>query len=87
MRIGKKRYNHFMYSMLVVVAMFFTGCASHLDKGWGMFGEGQYNEAKVEWDLEEKEDLSEPKSKADAAIEMVKLNTQATDAKTAGNNQ
>ncbi len=87
MQIGKKRYNRFMYSLLVIVAMFFTGCASHLDKGWGMFGKGQYNEAKVEWNLEEKEDLSEPKAKADAAIEMVKLNTQANKAKAAGNNQ
>ncbi len=87
MRIGKKRYNRFMYSMLVVVAMFFTGCASHLNNGWGVFEKGQYKEAKVEWDLEEKEDVTEPKAKADAAIALEKFNKQANEAKAAGNDQ
>ncbi|MBU3914204.1 hypothetical protein KKA14_01585, partial [bacterium] len=42
---------------------------------------------KVEWNLEEKEDLSEVKAKADAAIVMVKLNNQATEAKASGDDQ
>lgn len=85
--LGKeKRFFWILSSMLLVVSMYFTGC-SHLDKGWSQFGKGEYQKAKVEWELEKKADLSEPIAKAVAALAIVDSYNQAIAAKAAGDNQ
>lgn len=82
MPVTSKRFGLLIYSTILMMVLMASGC-SHLDKGWGLFSKGQYQEAKAEWELEEKEDLSEQISKAVAAIQMVDLNEKALAAKEA----
>lgn len=86
MRKKDKGYVWIISGLMLVMSMAFSGC-SHLDKGWSQFEKGQYAQAKAEWQQEEKEDLSEPIAKADAAMAIVGLHNEALAAKEAGNNQ
>lgn len=78
-----RRFFWIISGMLLVMSTMFSGCATHLEKGWVQFSEGQYAAAKTEWQMEEKEDLSEPIAKADAALAVVDLHAQAVAAKEA----
>ncbi len=78
----KKRTNlkFFLWSTLFILSLATSGCVSHLDKGWNHFGKGEYTQAKTEWQLEEKEDLTEPIEKADAALKLVQFHQAADQA-------
>ncbi len=87
MLVKNRRSMLLTYSFLLVVAVIFTGCASHLEKGWEHYQKGMYKQAQGEWLLEKEEDLSEQIGKAEAAVAIVELNGKSEQAKTAGDYQ
>ncbi len=80
MIVKRRRYEYLMFSILFIAASFFTGCASHLDKGWDHFGQGEYKAAQEEWGKSEDPKLTEEIDKATAAASLEELNGKITTA-------
>ena len=78
MIVKRRRYEYVLFSLLFVAATFFTGCASHLDKGWDHFSKGKYVEAQSEWVKSKDPILTEEINKAKAAVLLVELDGKIT---------